>query len=134
MPANLHCASSKQFLLPSQIPKGTDVGDIQRETKLVFRADLAERKAPILERNSATGSVIAHLDELILQNTLPHIVSDARACAPPAPVRLAVSRLKPNLILHRLQHGVVRRQDGCVVDGKLRHREIEIFGGVNFKK
>src|ERR1700688_4949573 len=66
-PAILHFSWSEQFLLPSQISECSDVRDVQGDSKLVFRADLSERKAPVFERKSAAGSVIAYVDELVLQ-------------------------------------------------------------------
>src|SRR6202162_5941785 len=129
----LRSSRLEQLLLPAQISERSDVCKIQRDAKLVFSPDHSERKAPVLERNSAAGSVIAYFDEFVLQGILLDVIAKTRFRVPAASVRRAISHLGPNLIRGRLQHGAKRRQDRRIIDGKLRHGKIEIFSRANFQ-
>ena len=123
----LKTSESEQLLLPPQISERSDVGNVQRHSKLIFRADLAQGQAHIFKGDSATGTVIAHLHELILQNVLFQIVTETNAALQPRRFKSPYPAWARNLIRDRLK-------DGVVIDGKMRNREIEILRRMNFEQ
>ena len=117
----------ENLFLPAQIPERSDVSNDQRHAKLIFRADRAERQAPVFQRDPAAGSVVADLHELILQDLLLDVIAESDRGIPPAAVHVAISDLGADLIRERLQNG-------GVVDGKMRHGKIEILIGLKFQQ
>src|SRR5882724_8353992 len=57
----------ENLFLPPQISKRSDVGNGQRDAKLILGAYWAKRQAAIFQSDPAAGTVIAYLHELILQ-------------------------------------------------------------------
>src|ERR1700730_1926851 len=83
-PAILPWAWLVSLLFPAQISESSDVCNVQRNTKLILRADLTERKAPVLNRDSAAGSVIAYFDELVLPDVLLDVIPETGLRGPTA--------------------------------------------------
>src|SRR5712692_5736714 len=103
------------FLAP-QVSERADIGDDERDPELVLGAHRAERQPPVLESDAAARAVVAHLDELVLQELLADVVAEAQRRVPPAAVQLAVAHERADLVRARLEHGVgiereVRQRD-----------------------
>src|SRR5579872_3630662 len=110
----------ENLLLSSQIAERADVSNDQRHAKLIFRADLTQRQAPVFQGDSAARSVVADLHELILNILLFDIVTDTEEGVPAAAVQVPISNLGANLVRDGLQNRIV-------VDGKMRNGEVEIL-------
>jgi len=54
----------------AQISEISDVGDDESNAKLIFRADLTERDAPVFDGDSAAAAVVADLNQLICRALL----------------------------------------------------------------
>ncbi len=60
----------------AQIPDGPNVGDDERNAKLIFRTDLPEVDPAIFHCQPATTAVVTKLNDLVLQCFVLEIVAD----------------------------------------------------------
>src|SRR3984957_5961334 len=68
-------AASENLLLPPQVAERPDVRDDQRDPKLIFSADVAQREPLVPHRQPAARTVVAHLRQLVLRQILPQVVA-----------------------------------------------------------
>src|SRR5215472_6540472 len=69
--------SLENFVTVPEISDRPDVGEDERDAKLIFRAHGAEVQPAVLEREPAATSVIADLNDLVLQGLVGEVVPDA---------------------------------------------------------
>src|SRR6266581_1279187 len=67
----------KDPFLAAQVAEGSDIGDGERNTKLVFGAYLAQCDAAVFEGEAAAVSVVGNLRELALQRAVLNVVAHA---------------------------------------------------------
>src|SRR5260221_11000403 len=92
----------ENVFVASQISKGPDVSNDQCDSELILGAALPEGQAPILERDSAAGAVVADLHQLILQKLLLEVIAEAKRGIPTATIQVPISYLRTNLICEGL--------------------------------
>src|SRR5690349_15014305 len=117
----------EHFLLAPQIAEGSDVSNDQGHAELVLRAHLPESQPPVLKSQPAAGAIVADLHQLVLQQLLLDVVTEPERGVKAAAVQVSIARQQANLVRERLQNA-------GIVDGKMRHRKIEILIRTNLEK
>ena len=118
---------SKDLVQAAQISKSADVGDDERDAKLIFCAHHSQIDAAVFHRKSATSAIVIQHHELILQRGIQDVVtksgSDIEALAREA----AVADDGANLVGGGLD-------DWIALLPEVRHGHVKLSVRLNFQQ
>src|SRR5258705_3468752 len=86
----------------AQIPESANISDDERDTELIFRANLSEVDAAVFDGQAAAVAVVTELHELGLQRFVLEVVADAGDEVKAFTWFTAVTYPRPDLARERL--------------------------------
>src|SRR5574340_1531717 len=112
--------ASENFLLSPYVSNRAKVGAADHHAVLIFIADIAERKPPVLEADATAVPVVGELGDLILEQGLAEIVTRAEVYIPSAPVQITPAEERAHLIGSLPEIGRGRRR----FQRQIQHRKM----------
>src|SRR5208337_1405202 len=119
--------ASVDTLLAAEISEGAEVGEDQRDAKLIFVAHCAQVNAAIFDGQAATAAIVADLDELVLQSAAVNVVADASGNVEAFAGDVAVAEHGADLLGERLD-------DGVALQAEVRDGEKEFAVGLELQE